>query len=102
MNVKINIATKQIELLDNVPFDEAKKLVDALIAAYGWEAKDVRIKSVTEYISPAPIIIHRRPWYDPYQPYVTWCTGAETTNQLPPLTTINDTPTITYTASNTN
>ena len=80
MNIKINIATKQIELLDHIPFDDAKKLVDALIAAYGWEAKDVRIKSVTEIVAgPAPIFIERRPYYEPWLPYVTWCGGTTVT-----------------------
>lgn len=102
MNIKINIATKQIELLDSIPFEETKKLVDALIAAYGWDAKDVRIKSVTEIVNAAPIFIERwRPYYDPWRPYVTWCAGETSTN-LPLLTTTSDTPTITYSATNTN
>ena len=77
MNIKINIATQKIELLESIPFDEVKKFVDAIIAAYGWKYTDVRVKSVTEFVaSPAPIIIDRRPYYDPWRPYVTWCQTA--------------------------
>lgn len=35
MNITINITTQKIELLESIPFDEVKKFVDAIIAAYG-------------------------------------------------------------------